>query len=118
METVKRTKKGMEPPYILVYRNGVLDTPSTLVANITARTAGAILAVFAFMLLGIIMLGIGILIGSIFVYTTSRALKNHASMEKPGETHTRPARDAQQGPGDSRLNNITINGRPLSTGLR
>ncbi len=52
-----------------------------MVANITARTAGAIISLFALILLGLIMLVIGVLMGSIFVYTTARTLKNHAEME-------------------------------------
>jgi len=59
----------------------VLDAPSTLVANVTARTAGAIISLFAFILLGLILLVIGVLMGSIFVYTTARTLKKHAEME-------------------------------------
>ncbi len=78
---VESVKRGTEPPYILVYRNGVLDAPATLVANLTARTAGAILGIFAFILLGLIMLAIGIIVGSVFVYTTARTLKKHAVIE-------------------------------------
>jgi hypothetical protein len=74
-------RRGSEPPYILIYRNGVLDAPSTLIANLTARTAGAVVGLLAFMFLGLIMLVIGILAGSILVYTTGRALKNHAKRE-------------------------------------
>ena len=79
--TLEGVERVTQPPYILIYRNGVLDAPSTLVANVTARTAGAIMFAFAFILLGLIMLAIGVLIGSIFVYTTARALKKHAEVE-------------------------------------
>ena len=79
--TLKGVEKAAQPPYILVYSNGVLDAPSTLVANATARTAGAVISLFAFILFGLILLVIGMLMRSIFVYTTARTLKNHAEME-------------------------------------
>ncbi len=36
--TLKGVEKMAQPPYILVHRNCVLDAPSTLVVNLTART--------------------------------------------------------------------------------
>ena len=74
-------RKGAEPPYILVYRNGVLDAPSTLAANLTARTAGAVFSLLAFMILGLVMLFVGVLLGSLLIYTTARTLKGHATLE-------------------------------------
>ena len=79
--TIEGIRKGSEPPYILVYRNGVLDAPATLTANLTARTAGVVIGIFAFILLGLVMLAVGIIIDSIFIYTTSRTLKKHAQLE-------------------------------------
>jgi hypothetical protein len=78
LEGARRTS---EPPYILVYRNGILDAPSTLVANLTARTIGATIGILAFIILGLVMLVVGILLGSIVIYTTARTLRNHGKRE-------------------------------------
>lgn len=78
---IRGIKEKTEPPYILVYRNGVLDTPSTLAANLTARTAGTALGALAFIFLGIILLAVAVIIGSIIAYTTANTLRNHAKLE-------------------------------------
>jgi hypothetical protein len=79
--TIDSIKKGSEPPYIVVYRNGVFDAPSTLIANITGQAASAVFALMAFVLLGLIMLAVGVLITPIIVYTTARTLSKHANRE-------------------------------------
>jgi len=78
---VEGIEKSSEPPYILIYRNGILDVPSTLVANLTTRMASAGIALLVFILLGVIMLMITIIMTPILVYTTGRALRKHAVRE-------------------------------------
>lgn len=74
-------RRASEPPYILVYRNGVLDAPSTLIANLTARGFGAAFGVIAFILLGLVMLAVSIILSAVLIYTTGRALRAHATRE-------------------------------------
>jgi len=80
-DTFKTAEKVFEPPYILVYRSGILDVPATLMTHYTLRGISSLLALFAFILFGLLML-MGTIIGApILIYLTGRALRNHAIRE-------------------------------------
>ncbi len=78
---IESAKAKSEPPYIIVYRNGVFDAPSTLVANVVARLASATVAMAMLIIFGVAMLAGGILLTAITVYSISKKLKNHILME-------------------------------------
>ena len=78
-------RRGSEPPYIVVYRNGLLDAPSTLAANMAGRAAASAFSLLAFIFLGLIMLLVSIIATPIIVYTTGRALSKHAAVGEEGE---------------------------------
>lgn len=74
--------RASEMPYIMVYRNGILDGASaTLVSYVTAATIRSTTFIVALILLGLVMFIVSILADPILVYTTARTLRNHAKRE-------------------------------------
>ena len=66
---------------MLIYRNGMLDAPSTLIANIGSQAAASAAALIMFVFMGLILLLASIILTPIIVFTTSRALSKHAERE-------------------------------------
>lgn len=83
-------RKGSEPPYILIYKTGVLDKPSSALVNFIVKTVWVIILVLVFLLLGLSTLTIGVFVSSIlvgvfsaplFIYAIARKLRSHAELE-------------------------------------
>ncbi len=70
-----------ELPYIVVYRNGMLDAPSTIIHNMTAGALNSIMSLLAFLILGTILLAITVIIAPIVIFLTARALSKHVQRE-------------------------------------
>ncbi len=73
--------RNADPPCVIIYRNGILDAPSTITANITGPLISSAAAVIMFLLFGFIMLIVAAIFAPIFIYTTARTLRKHANME-------------------------------------
>jgi len=80
-DAIKNMEKLSEPPYILVYRSGILDVPATLMTHYTLRGVTSLLALLALILFGLLMLMTTIIGAPIFIYLTGRTLRNHAIRE-------------------------------------
>jgi len=78
---VDSIEKTANPPYILVYQNGILDVPSTLALNFTSSMLSSMIALLAFILLGLLMLVIAIILVPILIYTTGKTLQKHIARE-------------------------------------
>jgi len=81
LNTIESIRRASTPPYVLIYRDGVLDVPSTFAANVFLRGMSAFMGLFAFIILGLVMVLVTVVISSIVIYLTGRALKGHITRE-------------------------------------